>query len=146
MTLLDASNRAELYPPADHTAVFTVGDAGPASSVGPTLDGRIKPDAVLLDSRVDFTDGMITAGSSNAAAELAGIAAVLKAAEPRMTPRHLFALARQSPRLDPRADRAQAQPPRLADAHPREARRGRPGAVTGWSDRDRQMTWEIIGR
>jgi len=106
VTLLDASNRAELYPPADHTAVFTVGDAGPASSVGPTLDDRIKPDALLLDSRVDFTDGMISDGSSNAAAELAGVATLLKAAEPRMTPRHLFTLARQSPRLTPQADRA----------------------------------------
>ena len=106
VTLLDASNRAELYPPADHTAVFTVGDAGPASSVGPTLDGRVKPDAVLLDSRVDFTDGMVSGGSSNAAAELAGVAVVLKAAAPRMTPRHLFTLARQSPHLATQADRA----------------------------------------
>ena len=106
VTLLDASNRGELYPPADHAAVFTVGDAGGASSVGPTLDGRMKPDAVLLDSRVDFSDGLISGGSSNAAAEVAGVAAVLKGAEPRMTPRHLFALARQAPRLDPRADRA----------------------------------------
>ena len=103
---LDASNRAELYPPADHAAAFTVGDAGAASSVGPTLDGRVKPDAVLLDSRVDFTDGLITGGSSNAAAELAGVAAVLKAAEPRLNPRHLFALARQSGRLPAEADRA----------------------------------------
>ena len=106
LTLLEASNRSELYPPADHTAVFTVGDAGPVSSVGPTLDGRIKPDAVLLDSRVDFTDGMISAGSSNAAAEVAGVAVILKAAEPRMTPRHLFQIARQSPSLTPQADRA----------------------------------------
>ena len=106
LTLLDASNRSELYPPADHTAVFTVGDAGPVSSVGPTLDGRIKPDAVLLDSRVDFTDGMISAGSSNAAAEVAGVAVILKAAEPRMTPRHLFRIARGGPRLPPQADRA----------------------------------------
>ncbi len=106
LTLVDASNRAELYPPADHTAVFTVGDVGPASSVGPTLDGRVKPDAVLLDSRVDFSDGMISGGSSNAAAELAGVAVVLKAAQPWMTPRHLFALARQSPRISSQADRA----------------------------------------
>ncbi len=106
LTFLDASNRSELYPPADHSAVFTVGDAGPGSSVGPTLDGRIKPDALILDSRVDFTDGMITNGSSNAAAEVAGIALLLKAAEPRMTPRHLFQLARQDPRLAPQADRS----------------------------------------
>ncbi len=106
LTFLDASNRAELYPPADHSAVFTVGDAGPSSSVGPTLDGRIKPDALILDSRVDFTDGMISTGSSNAAAEVAGAALILKAAEPRMTPRHLFQIARQDPRLAPQADRS----------------------------------------
>ena len=40
--------------------------------VGPTLDRRTKPDAVVADSRVDFTDGLITSGSSNVAAQVAG--------------------------------------------------------------------------
>lgn len=106
VTFLDASNRGELYTPADHAAVLTVGDAGPASSVGPTLDGRLKPDVVILDARVDFSDGLITGGSSNAAAEFAGVAVVLKAAEPRLTSRHLFNLARQGSTIPPQADRA----------------------------------------
>ena len=106
VTFLDASNRGELYPPADHPAVLTVGDAGPASSVGPTLDERIKPDAVVLDSRTDFTDGMISTGSSNAAAEVAGVVVVLKAAESRLNFRHLLALARLGTKIPTQADRA----------------------------------------
>ncbi len=86
MTFVDASNEGEIYPPADHPGVLTVGEAGPSSSVGPTLDGRAKPDVVVEDSRAYFTDGQVTYGSSNAAAYLAGVAAVLKAAEPACSP------------------------------------------------------------
>lgn len=91
----DATGRGELYPPADHPLVLTVGDSSPDSSVGPTADHRLKPDVILEDSRAFFTDGQVTAGSSNAAAYLAGVVAVLKAAEPRLHPRHLLQLARQ---------------------------------------------------
>ena len=63
----DAVGREELYPPADHPLVLTVGDSSPDSSVGPTADYRIKPDVILEDSRAFFTDGQVTAGSSNAA-------------------------------------------------------------------------------
>ena len=94
---LDATGRYELYPPADHPLVLTVGDSSPDSSVGPTADHRLKPDVILEDSRAFFTDGQVTAGSSNAAAYLAGVVAVLKAAEPRLHPRHLLWLARQEP-------------------------------------------------
>ena len=97
VTLLDATGSGELYPPADHPGVLTVGDGGPASSVGPTADGRAKPDAVVEDSRADFTDGQVTAGSSNAAAFLAGVAAVLKAAEPALRPADVLRLARECP-------------------------------------------------
>ena len=111
VSFLDASNRAELYPPADHPSVLTVGDAGPSSSVGPTLDGRIKPDAIVLDSRVDFTDGQISTGSSNAAAEVAGVVVVLKAAESELTSRHLMSLARLGAKLPTQADRAKLSLP-----------------------------------
>jgi hypothetical protein len=93
---LDASNAGEIYPPADHPLVLTVGDATPQSSVGPTADHRIKPDVVLRHSEAAFTDGEVSAGASNAAAYFAGIVVVLKAAEPRLEARHLFDLARQS--------------------------------------------------
>lgn len=92
---LDANDRGEIYPPADHPQVLTVGDTGPDSSIGPTADGRIKPDLLLDDSRAYLTDGQVTSGSSNAAAYFAGVAAVLKAAEPGLTAGHLRALARQ---------------------------------------------------
>ena len=94
---LDATGEGEIYPPADHPLVLTVGDADPASSVGPTADRRIKPDVLLEDSRAFFTDGQVSAGSSNAAAYLAGVVAVLKAAEPSLAPRHLLLLARRGP-------------------------------------------------
>jgi hypothetical protein len=100
VTFYDATGKGELYPPADNPLVLTVGDSSPASSVGPTADHRVKPDVVLPDSRAFFTDGEVTAGSSNAAAYFAGVVAVLKAAEPGLQTRHLLRLARQeaSPR------------------------------------------------
>jgi hypothetical protein len=95
VTFVDASNEGELYPPADHPSVLTVGEAGPSSSVGPTVDGRAKPDVIVEDSRAYFTDGQVTYGSSNAAAYLAGVAVVLKAVEPALLPAHLLQLARE---------------------------------------------------
>jgi hypothetical protein len=91
----DATRKGELYPPADNPLVVTVGDPSPASSSGPTEDHRVKPDIVLPDSRAFFSDGETTAGSSNAAAYLAGVVAVLKAAEPGLRTRHLLRLARR---------------------------------------------------
>jgi len=92
---LDASGGGELFPPADHPGVVTVGDGGPASSIGPTADGRGKPDLIIEDSRAFFTDGQVTAGSSNAAAYFAGVALVLKAVEPSLSGQDLLHLARQ---------------------------------------------------
>ena len=94
---LDATGEGELYPPADHPLVLTVGDADPASSIGPTADARVKPDVLLEDSRAFFTDGQVSAGSSNAAAYVAGVVAVLKAAEPGLRTRHLLLLASRGP-------------------------------------------------
>ncbi len=94
---LDASGEGELYPPADNPLVLTVGDSDPTSSIGPTLDGRVKPDVILSDSRADFTDGQISAGSSNAAAYVAGVVVTLKAAAPSLRPSHLLHLAQFGP-------------------------------------------------
>ncbi len=91
----DATGKGELYPPADNPLVVTVGDSSPASSGGPTADHRVKPDVILPDSRAFFSDGDVTAGSSNAAAYFAGIVSVMKAAEPGLRSRHLFRLARE---------------------------------------------------
>jgi hypothetical protein len=95
VTFFDATGKEELYPPADNPLVLTVGDTDPGSAVGPTADHRLKPDVLLEDSRAFFSDGEVTAGSSNAAAYLAGVVAVLKAAEPGLQPRHLLRLAQQ---------------------------------------------------
>ena len=92
----DATGKGELYPPADNPLVLTVGDLSPISAVGPTADGRVKPDVVLQGSRAFFTDGEVSSGSSNAAAFFAGIVAVLKAVEPELCVRHLLDLARQN--------------------------------------------------
>lgn len=92
---IDAQGDEEIYPPADHPLVLTVGDADPTSSLGPTADRRVKPDTLLENSRADFTDGEISAGSSNAAAYLAGVVTVLRAVEPGLRPSHLLRLAQQ---------------------------------------------------
>jgi hypothetical protein len=95
LTFYDAGGKEELYPPADNPLVLTVGDSSPSSSVGPTADRRVKPDVILPDSRAFFSDGEVTSGSSNAAAYIAGVVAVMKAAEPGLRTRHLLRLARQ---------------------------------------------------
>jgi len=94
---LDATNEGELYPPADHPLVLTVGDSAPDSGIGPTADRRVKPDVILDDSRTYFSDGQVSAGSSNAAAYVAGVVALLKAAQPTLRMRHLLLLAHQGP-------------------------------------------------
>ncbi len=83
--LLEAIHAGEIYPPADHAGVLTVGDTSPASAVGPTADGRVKPDVIMSESVVRFTNGEVTAGASNAAAYFAGVVAVMLGTEPRLT-------------------------------------------------------------
>jgi hypothetical protein len=115
---LDASSGGEIYPPADHPLVLTVGDTSPASSKGPAADFRVKPDILLEDSRAVFSNGEVTAGASNAAAYLAGIVALMKAVEPRLETRHLLWFAHRGPNPRPvpsaRVDHpaVQATPPR----------------------------------
>jgi hypothetical protein len=94
---LDATGEEELFPPADHPLVLTVGDSGFDSSLGPTTDRRVKPDVILDDSRAFFTDGEVTSGSSDAAAYIAGVVAVLKAAAPALRPGHLLRIGQQGP-------------------------------------------------
>ncbi len=83
--LTEATGRREILPPADHPGVITVGDGSSHSSVGPTGDGRTKPDVTIADSSVSFTDGMTSAGSSNATALFA--ARVVAEFAARETPR-----------------------------------------------------------
>ncbi|MBX9626190.1 MAG: S8 family serine peptidase, partial [Gemmataceae bacterium] len=106
--LLDATKGGEIYPPADHPGVLTVGDGSRASSVGPTADGRVKPDVVMPSSTARFSNGEESAGSSNAAAYFAGVAAVLRAKEPNLRADHLRAWVR---RLDAGLPAARAAAP-----------------------------------
>lgn len=68
------SDGHEIYSPADMEEVITVGAKGRFSSVGPTLDGRSKPDVVIDDSSIEFKGiGQAVDGSSNSAALLGGL-------------------------------------------------------------------------
>ncbi len=87
--LLDATKGGEIYPPADHSGVLTVGDPSRFSSVGPTADGRVKPDVVLEPATARFSNGEESVGSSNAAAYFAGVLTLMRAREPSLTTAHV---------------------------------------------------------
>jgi hypothetical protein len=108
---LDATGDEEVYPPADNPRVLTVGDSSPESSIGPTTDRRVKPDVIVADSRAYFSDGEVTAGSSDAAAYVAGVVAVLRAAEPALRPTHLLRLAALGPAVPASAARGRNNQP-----------------------------------
>lgn len=91
---LDASRWGEIYPPADHRGVITVGTAAAESSTGPTADGRSKPDLFLEVPRARFTNGEEVSGTSVAAAYVAGAVAVMKAYQPRLRAPHILEFAR----------------------------------------------------
>jgi hypothetical protein len=74
IALTDATNAEELYPPADHPRVITVGERGDESAMGPTTDRRLKPDVILPAVPAKWSNGEITGGTSYAAAYFAGIA------------------------------------------------------------------------
>jgi len=76
----DHTQGYEIMPPADNASVLTIGERSEVSALGPTLDGRAKPDALIDDATVSFTNGLQTRGSSNAAALFTGIVAEMKSA------------------------------------------------------------------
>lgn len=79
IAFLDATPGREIMVPADNPNVVTVGELSPFSAKGPTMDGRAKPDVLMTKTNLTFSDKSPETGTSVAAAELAGIAAVLKA-------------------------------------------------------------------
>ncbi|MBL7664509.1 MAG: S8 family serine peptidase [Bacteriovoracaceae bacterium] len=81
----DARVGQEIMPPADNAQVITIGDQSKLSAVGPTQDKRMKPDFVVMNSKVQFTNGNETSGSSNAAALVAGAVAVMKSHNSMLT-------------------------------------------------------------
>ncbi len=85
----DASKSEEVYPPADHPGVLTVGDMSRFSAIGPTADGRVKPDVVLGTAVARFSNGEEVVGSSNAAAYFAGVVVLMRAKEPTLAASHI---------------------------------------------------------
>jgi hypothetical protein len=80
-----ATNAEELFPPADHPRVITVGEQSDYSALGPTADRRVKPDVLLPVLPARWTNGEVLGGTSYAAAYFAGVLAVLKASQPNLT-------------------------------------------------------------
>lgn len=118
--LVGATRSREIFPPADHPRVVTVGDATLESSIGPTADGRLKPDVLIPDSRAAFTNGDGSTGSSNAAAYFAAVAVTLKAAKPDLRGEHLIRYAAglraaNKPALKTGRDPVQTPPAGLRD-------------------------------
>jgi hypothetical protein len=82
---IDRSVGGEILPPADHPGVITVGERFEASSTGPTADGRAKPDLLIDDAVVSFSNGSTVRGSSSAAAMVAGAVALMKSLRPSLS-------------------------------------------------------------
>lgn len=89
----EAQGKFEIAAPADNLRVITVGALDKISSVGPTADGRRKPDIVVPNSaiRVRFGKETITSqGSSSAAAMFTGAATLMMARSSRMSTQKLM--------------------------------------------------------
>ncbi|MBY0471364.1 hypothetical protein K2X30_09370 [bacterium] len=85
ITFSDHSDGQEIFPPADHPEVLTVGDGDETTSKGPTADGRKKPDVIIQDSKVSFSNGSGATGSSTVAALMAAKVVFLKIKDPDLT-------------------------------------------------------------
>lgn len=136
---LDATHGGEIYPPADHPGVLAVGDTSRVSSVGPTADGRVKPDVILPGSVARFSNGEESVGSSNTAAYFAGVVAVMRATEPGLTTGHIRAWVRT---LDARQRQTAAAPQLLPSAFPSRLLPPPPGPIP---DPSRSMMSAVPG-
>ena len=94
---LDAVKGREIMVPADNPNVITVGDVSGFSAIGPTLDGRIKPEVILENSVASFSNGQSSSGTSNAAAYFTGIVAVLKSYAPHLTREQIINFPKKRP-------------------------------------------------
>lgn len=90
--------RFEIMDPASANGL-TVGATGGFSAIGPTIDGRGKPEIIMQESKASFTDGMNHLGTSGSAAIFAGIVAVLKAEVPGLRQNDLLRFRTHLPSL-----------------------------------------------
>lgn len=81
----DRTLTGEVMPPADHPLAVTVGEKTDDTATGPTADGRVKPEVLVEDSTVGFSNGAQYRGSSTAAAIIAAAVALMKSEAPAMT-------------------------------------------------------------
>lgn len=92
-----ASGAMETFSPNDVAGTITTGILGGYSSVGPTLDGLLKPEVLMPFGEALFNDYEPRQGSSLAAAFLAGVIALLKAENKDFLPEHLPAFLESTP-------------------------------------------------
>ncbi|MBF0312146.1 MAG: hypothetical protein HQK50_06610 [Oligoflexia bacterium] len=110
ISFLDHTSDGEIMPPADNPFAITVGEAEKISSVGPTADGRPKPDTLIQDARIAFSNGLEFRGSSNAAAIFAGIVTVMKAFNSGVRIEHLRTLCKSAQQPTANASDADLEP------------------------------------
>ncbi|MFK7822861.1 MAG: S8 family serine peptidase, partial [Oligoflexales bacterium] len=93
----DATVGKEVMIPADASHVLTAGISGVLGSVGPTMDGRLKPEFIVTNSFVSFTDGQQHDTTSSATGILSGVIALMKGICPRLDRQGIISLI-QEPR------------------------------------------------
>jgi hypothetical protein len=81
----DHTEGGEIFAPADNRSAITVGEAFEASAQGPTADGRTKPDVLIGDAIVTFSNGSTVRGSSSAAALFTSAVALMKTSHPDLS-------------------------------------------------------------
>jgi hypothetical protein len=104
-----ASSAGSVLEPATSPYVLAVGATQPHgaiienySSLGPTVDGRIKPDITGFDQVSTFSDGPTAfVGTSAAAAHVAGAAALLKGANPNLDASQIEGMLKKRSGLNP---------------------------------------------
>ena len=102
---IDATVGQEVMIPADSPHVLTAGISGVLGSVGPTMDGRLKPEFIVTNSYVAFTDGQQHDTTSSATGVLSGIIALMKGICPRLDRQGIISLLQE--------DRSGSEQPRL---------------------------------
>lgn len=81
---VDKSKRGREIMDPGSGAGLTIGSNINASAMGPTMDGRGKPELILEEYHAQFTDGTGAFGTSYSAAYFAGIVNLMKAAHPKL--------------------------------------------------------------